>query len=115
MIQTPENGKKPHFGPDLCPLGLYSKIFKNLSPPVSIYHYQLSSCTTLKKVNDPILENLVMDGRTDGRTRLKSSVQRVNTECPRGALKTFCIYSNNIFFYKKLHFLISASSCNDKI
>ena len=40
---------------------------KNLAPLVTRYYGQLSSCTILKKTNDPILRKL-SDGQTDGRT-----------------------------------------------
>ena len=59
MIQTQDNGEKPHFGPrNFC--------FKNLTRSVTRYHGQLSSCTISEKTNDPILRKL-SDGRTDGR------------------------------------------------
>ena len=71
MIQTQENCGKPHFGPDLDPLGPNSgrKIFfsKKMASSVTIYHSQLSSCTISEKTNDPILRKL-SDGLTDGRT-----------------------------------------------
>ena len=57
MIQTQENVKKPHFGPDLGPLGPNSDrqfFFKNLGSPVTRYHGQLSSCI-IEKTNDTIL------------------------------------------------------------
>ena len=38
--------------------------FKNLTPSVTRYHGQLSSCTISEKTNDPILRKL-SDGRTD--------------------------------------------------
>ena len=68
MIQTQENGKKPHSGPDLGPLGpnLGCQIFffKNLAVSVTRYHGQLSSCTISEKTNDPILRK-VNDGQMD--------------------------------------------------
>ena len=71
MIQTQENSKKPHFGPNLGPLGPNSchQIFlKNLAPSVTRYYSQLSSCTISEKANDSIFsENLVTERRTDGR------------------------------------------------
>ena len=49
MIQTQENGEKPHFGPDLGLLGPKSGreffFLKNLASSVTRYHGQLSSCT----------------------------------------------------------------------
>ena len=70
MIQTIENGEKPHFGPDLGPLGLFF-FFKNLAPSVTGYHGQLSSCTISEKNNDPVLRKF-SDGRTERRTRVIS-------------------------------------------
>ena len=54
MIQTQENGEKPHFGP-------------NLGLQILLDHDQLSSCTISEKTNGPILRKF-SDGRTDGRT-----------------------------------------------
>ena len=68
MIQTQENGKKPHFGPDLGLFGPNSGskffFFKNLASSVTIYPGQLSSCTISEKTNDPSLRKL-SDGQTD--------------------------------------------------
>ena len=62
--------KKTYFGPDLCPLvqNVGSHIFfvKYLDLSVTRYPGQLSSCTILKKLNDPILRKF-RDGRTHGR------------------------------------------------
>ena len=58
MIQTQENAKKIHFGPDLGPLGPNSGhqfFFKNLTLSVTRYHGQLSSCKISEKTNDQIL------------------------------------------------------------
>ena len=41
--------------------------FLNPASSVTIYHGQLSPCTTSEKINDPILRKL-SDGRTDGET-----------------------------------------------
>ena len=38
MIQTQENGEKPHFGPDLDPLSSNSKTKTSSSDIVPIYH-----------------------------------------------------------------------------
>ena len=86
-----ENGEKPHFGPNLGPLGPDSghqiSLFKNLVASVTRYQGQLSSCTISEKTNDPILSDRRMDGQTDGKAdrrtraisqdavRRKSSVQ----------------------------------------
>ena len=66
MIQTQENGKKPHFWPHLGSLSQNSgcHFFLNLALSVTRYHGQLSSCTISEKTNDPILRK-VSDGRTD--------------------------------------------------
>ena len=67
MIQTQENGEKPHFRHDLGPLGPNSgrHFFLNLALSVTSYHGQLSSCTISEKNNDPIFRKF-SDGRTDG-------------------------------------------------
>ena len=67
MIQTQENSKKLHFGPNLGPLvpnlgrQFKKKKKKILAASVTRYHGQLSSCTISEKANDPILRKL-----TDG-------------------------------------------------
>ena len=70
MNQTWENAKKnPSFRPDFGPNSSGQHFFfKNLTSSVTRYHGQLSSCKISEKTNDPILKNLVTDGRTDGRT-----------------------------------------------
>ena len=74
MIQTQENGKKPHFGPHLSLLGrnMGCQFFqKNLSLSVTRYNDQLSSCTISEKTNDPTTDRQMerrMDGQTDGWT-----------------------------------------------
>ena len=70
MIQTQENGEKPHFGPNFGWLGSNSGrqfFFKNLASSVTRYHGQLSSCTIIEKTDDPILRKF-SDERTDGQT-----------------------------------------------
>ena len=70
MIKTQENGEKPHFGPNLGPLGPNwgrRNFFQNLASSVFRYHGQLSSCTISEKTHDPILRKF-SDGRTDGWT-----------------------------------------------
>ena len=71
MIQIQENGKKPHFGPNLGPLdpdlGHEISLFKNLVAPVTRYYGQLSSCAISGKINDPILRKL-SDGQMDRQT-----------------------------------------------
>ena len=72
MIQTKENGKNLHFGPDLGRLGPSSS--RQFSPPQNLtlsvyrYHGQLSSCTISEKTNDPVFKNLVTDEWTDRQT-----------------------------------------------
>ena len=70
LIQTQENDKKPHFGPDLGPLGpnsdgqiYFSKIWlQSLDIMFRYHHVQYQ-----KKTNDPILRKF-SDGRIDRRT-----------------------------------------------
>ena len=56
--KTQENDKKPHFGPDLIPVGskfgLPIFLKKNLTSSVTRYHGQLSLRTISEKTNDPI-------------------------------------------------------------
>ena len=52
MIQTRENGEKPHFGSHLDPWAKNQAskfFFKNLASSVTRYHGQLSSCTMSEK------------------------------------------------------------------
>ena len=71
MIQTQENGEKPHFGPDLGPLGPNSghqKFFSNIWLGQSLdimFSYYHAQCQ--KKLTIQSRENSVTDGRTDGR------------------------------------------------
>ena len=77
VIQTQENGEKPHFGLDLGSLdpNLGRQIFfTNLTSPVIRYHGQLSSCTMSIKTNGPILRK-VSNGRTDGQTHGRTDGQ----------------------------------------
>ena len=70
MTQTQENGEKPHCGPDLglmVSTSSHDFFFKNLASSVTRYHGQLSSCTILGKINDPILRKH-SDGKKDGQT-----------------------------------------------
>ena len=70
MIQTQENAKKTHFGPDLGHLNPNSCrhfFFKNLALSVTRYHGQLSLCTISEKTNDPMLRKF-SDGPTDRET-----------------------------------------------
>ena len=55
IIQTQENDKKTHFGPDLGPFGPNSDhqfFFENLATSITRYHGQLSSCKISEKAND---------------------------------------------------------------
>ena len=68
MIQTQENSKKPHFGPDLGQLGPNSdcqNLFsKNLTLSVTRYHGQLSSYKISEKTTDQLLGKF-SDGKKD--------------------------------------------------
>ena len=76
MIQTQENGEKPHFGPNLGPFRPISGppifIFKNMAALVTRYHGQLS-CTISGKTNDPILRK-VSGGQMDRHTERQTGV-----------------------------------------
>ena len=78
MIQTRENDKKPHLGPNFGPLGSNPghqfSFFFNLALSVTRYHSRLLSCTISEKTNDPILRKFSdgwmgrwTDRQTDGR------------------------------------------------
>ena len=74
MIQTQENGEKPHFGPNLGPFdqnSSYNFFFQNPALSVTRCCNQLSSCTISEETNDPILRKF-SDGRIDRRTRVIS-------------------------------------------
>ena len=69
MTRTEGNGEKPHFwGSNLGPLGpdLGCQVFflRILASSVTRYHGQLSSYTTSRKTNDPIMKKF-SDGRAD--------------------------------------------------
>ena len=72
MNQTGGNGEKPHFGPNLHPLGpnsgphFFLFFFKNVASSVPRYHDQLSSCTTSEKTKDPNFSDRRTDEQTDG-------------------------------------------------
>ena len=69
IIQTQENGEKPHFGPDLCaPIQFHQFLFfffKNLAFSVIRYHGQVSSCKISEKNNDPTLRKFSPYGQTE--------------------------------------------------
>ena len=71
MKQTWGNGKKPTFRPEFWlfwpKIGLPIFFPRNLTPSLTRYYGQLSSCTILEKTNDPILIKL-SDGWTDRQT-----------------------------------------------
>ena len=51
MIQTQENGTKPHLGPNFGPnLGCQFFFFKNMTLSSTIYHGQLPLCTISEKL-----------------------------------------------------------------
>ena len=65
IIQSQEDGEKPHFGSNLGPSGpnsghilFFFFFFQNLVSLITRYHGQLSSCTISGKINDPILRKL---------------------------------------------------------
>ena len=67
MIQTQENDKRPHSGPNLGQLDPNLELyffFKNLASLVTRYHGHLSSYAMSEKTNGPILRKF-SDGRTD--------------------------------------------------
>ena len=76
MIQTQDNGEKPHFGTDLGWLGGSWKIFffqKSGFVSRQIFnHGQLSSSTTSEKTNNPVLSDGQMDRQMDRQTRVIS-------------------------------------------
>ena len=84
MIQTQENDKKPHFGPDLGMLGLNSGREFLFSSKIWLRQSLDQISCTIEKINDPFLRKL-SDGRTDGRVisqeavRLTSRVQKLIT------------------------------------
>ena len=59
MIQTQENGKKPHFGPDLGPLGPFW-LRQSLDNTASYHHVKYQKNLMMQS-----WENLMRDGRTD--------------------------------------------------
>ena len=71
LFQNQENSKKPHFGPDLGPLGpnyfilfyflfFFSKIWLRQPLVIMVSHHRKTS----RKTSDPFLKKLVTDGRT---------------------------------------------------
>ena len=77
MIQTQENGKKPHFGPDLGPLGLNLGCQFFFQKPGFVSHLISWSPITMyniRKSNDPILRK-VGDGHTEGWTEGQAGQQ----------------------------------------
>ena len=72
MTQTQENSQKPHFRPDLGPLGPKSdhRIFFQKSGYVC--QGQLSPSKISEKTNDPIFSDGWTDGQTNRRTRVTS-------------------------------------------
>ena len=67
-----QGGKKPHFRPDLGPLGANSShgdfFFKNLVSSVTRYLGQQLSGITSEKTNDPIWTKRSDGRQTDGQT-----------------------------------------------
>ena len=70
MIQTREKGEKPHFRPNLGPLGPHlgcQKFFQETGFVIHQISWSAIIMHNIKKTNDQILRK-VSDGRTDGRT-----------------------------------------------
>ena len=79
IIQTQENGNKPHFGPNLSPLvpnlGHQIFLFQNLALSVTRYQCDLSICTISDKTNNQILRKFSeeqMDKQMDHQTKVIS-------------------------------------------
>ena len=82
MIQTQENGEKPHFGPKFGPPIFF---FKNLASSFTRCHSQLSSSSraTSEKANDPILRIFGRkDGQTEGQTDKQTDKSDFTERCP---------------------------------
>ena len=98
MIQTQENGKKPHFRSHIGSFGpnsgrqffFFFFFFKNLVPSVTRYHGQLSSSTISEKTNDPVLRKF-SEGRTDRQTERQKDesdfIGRCSTNVERPKIK----------------------------
>ena len=76
MIQTQENGEKPHFGPDFWAQWseirtdkFFKKIWLRQSLDIMVNYHHAKYQDKLKIQS---WENLVKDGQTDGRTRVNS-------------------------------------------
>ena len=91
MVQTQENGKKPHFVSDLGPLDSKSDhhfssffffFFRNLAFSVTRYHGQLSSCTISEKIMIQSSETLVTGGQMNRRTDRKTAESDFKGHCP---------------------------------
>ena len=74
MIQTQENGKKLHFGPDLNSLGPFLG--------QHFFFFFSSKSTISEKNNDPILRKII-DGRTDGQADEIDFIGRCPTKVER--------------------------------
>ena len=79
MIQTREKGEKPHFRPNLGPLGPHlgcQKFFQETGFVIHQISWSAIIMHNIKKTNDQILRK-VSDGRTDGRTDRRDIRMRV--------------------------------------
>ena len=91
IIQTQGNGEKPHFGPDLGPLGPNSgrqfflkKIWLYQSPDIMESHHRVQY---QKKTNDPIFRKF-SDRRTDRQTNESDFIGRCPTNVERPTCNT---------------------------
>ena len=87
MIQTQENGKKPHFGPDLVPFNPSSgrqffsqKIWLRHSVDIMVRYQHVQY---QKKLMIQSRENLVTDGRTGRQTEESDFIGRCRTNVER--------------------------------
>ena len=106
MVQTQENGEKPHFVSDLGPLDSksdhhFSSFFffsRNLAFSITRYHGQLSSCTISEKIMIQSSETLVTGGQMNRRTDRKTDESDfkgrclTNVEHPTRNQCHFCIH-----------------------
>ena len=103
MNQTRGNGQKPTFRPEFWhfwpKIGLLIFPPRNLTPSLTRYYGQLSSCTILEKTNDPILIKL-SDGWIDRGTGGKNGFIGycpIKVELPTSTRN----YSNYSWYLKK--------------
>ena len=113
MVQTQENGKKNHFGPDLGLLEPNSShwffFFSNMASSVTRYYGQISSCTISEKTNDSIFGKF-SERRTDkliDRQKDESNfIWRFPTNVDRAITILMCYMDDWSIFYSLLLSLI---------